>query len=102
MRKRLMDIISRADFEPVKGVRVTIGSRFTELFIGGIADRLIKDGVVIPVRCEDCINYKEVLGIDSGKPCGYGRCKNPCAMVGIVYNDDFCSYGVRKENGGNG
>ena len=47
------------------------------------------------VRCKDCVNYKEILGKDSGKPCGYGSCNNPCAMIGIVYDEDFCSYGER-------
>lgn len=60
-----------------------------------IMDALTVDAVEV-VRCKDCVNYQETLGKDSGKPCGYGSCKNPCAMTGIVYDEDFCSYGERR------
>lgn len=51
------------------------------------------------VRCKDCVNYREALGKDSGKPCGYGSCRNACAMIGIVHDEDFCSYGERRTDG---
>lgn len=52
------------------------------------------------VRCKDCLYYEETVGKDSGKPCGYGRCAVPCHWItGIVYDEDFCSYGERKEDG---
>ena len=51
------------------------------------------------VRCKDCLSYQETIGKDSGKPCGYGSCYNPCAIItGIVYDEDFCSYGERKND----
>lgn len=51
------------------------------------------------VRCKDCIYYEETFGKDSGKPCGYGRCGCTCQIItGIVYDEDFCSYGERKDN----
>jgi hypothetical protein len=59
-------------------------------------DDCVEEDVVKVVRCKDCVNYKETLGKDSGKPCGYGSCNNPCAMTGIVYDEDFCSYGERR------
>ncbi len=50
------------------------------------------------VRCKNCLHYEETIGNDSGKPCGYGRCANRCVNITwIVYDDDFCSYGERKE-----
>ena len=50
------------------------------------------------VRCKDCAYYQETIGKDSGKPCGYGSCINTCAIItGIVYDEDFCSYGERKD-----
>ena len=51
------------------------------------------------VRCKDCIYYIETVGKDSGKPCGYGSCGCVCQIItGIIYDDDFCSYGERKAN----
>ena len=49
------------------------------------------------IKCKDCANYQQTLGKDSGKLCGYGSCRNPCAMTGIVYDEDYCSYGERRE-----
>ena len=49
------------------------------------------------VRCKNCLYYQETTGKDSGKPCGYGSCFCASAVItGIVYDDDFCSYGERK------
>ena len=52
------------------------------------------------VRCKNCLYYEETNGKDSGKPCGYGSCYCTSAIItGIVYDEDFCSYGERKDNG---
>ena len=49
------------------------------------------------VRCKDCIYYIETVGQDSGKPCGYGICGCTCQIItGIIYDEDFCSYGERN------
>ena len=67
--------------------------------IGRCPDRCIQykhEDAVIVIRCKECVNYQETVGKDSGKPCGYGSCINPCAMIGIVYDEDFCSYGERR------
>ena len=53
------------------------------------------------VRCKDCVNYQETMGKDSGKPCGYGSCRKPTAMIGIVFDEDFCSHGERRTNASN-
>lgn len=45
------------------------------------------------VRCKNCLYYQETIGKDSGKPCGYGSCRVPVHITGIVYDEDFCSYG---------
>ena len=50
------------------------------------------------VRCKDCRWLGELMGKDSGKPCGYGYCKNPIGIMGIAYNESYCSYGERKDN----
>jgi len=52
------------------------------------------------IRCKECVSYQETVGKDSGKPCGYGSCMNTCAIItGIVYGEDFCSYGERRTDG---
>ena len=53
------------------------------------------------VRCKDCNNYADAIGKDSGKPCGYGQCKWPTGIRGIVCADDYCSFGERKDGSGN-
>ena len=54
-----------------------------------IVDNLIANGVRIPVRCKDC---KYWCKFD-----GFGNC---CSINGLdaAREEDFCSYGVRKEN----
>lgn len=51
------------------------------------ADELVKQGVVMPIRCKDC---KHLMFSDM-----YGECSQ--AHMGIVRPDDFCSYGERKD-----
>ena len=53
------------------------------------------------VRCGECEHFAEYKGKDSGKPCGYGQCKRPTGFIGIVFSDDFCSYGERRDIDGN-
>ena len=52
------------------------------------------------VRCKDCKWFDEVVGKDSGKPCGYGACRRPLSMRSLIGTDDFCSYGERKDGDG--
>lgn len=60
-------------------------------------DRAPTVDAVEVVRCKDCIYYEETFGKDSGKPCGYGSCGCTCQIItGIIYDEDFCSYGERK------
>lgn len=48
------------------------------------------------VRCGECDCYTDVKGKNSGTSCGYGRCERLLGMSGVVYADDFCSYGKRR------
>lgn len=50
------------------------------------------------VRCKDCKHFAEAKGKDSGKPCGYGQCKWPTGMIGIVCADEYCSFGERRSD----
>jgi hypothetical protein len=54
------------------------------------ADYLIENDVVPVVRCKDC-KYRCPESISASKH---------CTLTGIpVDDDDFCSYGERKDNG---
>ena len=53
-----------------------------------IADRLISNGVTIPVRCKDCKHHEHC---DALLYCGHSR-----GLAGSVSPDDFCSYGERR------
>ena len=50
------------------------------------------------VRCEKCACFDEMIDRDSGKPAGYGRCRRPFGLTGIISADDFCSYGERRSD----
>lgn len=63
-----------------------------------IANARSVDAVEV-VRCKKCLFYNETIGKDSGKPCGYGSCCVPGHITGIVYDEDFCSYGERISHG---
>ena len=53
---------------------------------------LTEDSSVLVTRCKDCIHYR--LGPN-------GRSDNRCGRTGFVQrNDDFCSYGKSKTDGG--
>lgn len=64
-----------------------------------IADAPTVDAVEV-VRCKDCKHWSELNGKDSGKPVGYGDCRNHCGINGIAYGDSFCSYGERRTDNG--
>lgn len=54
-----------------------------------VADKLIANGVIIPVRCKDCKYNLESVSISN--------CR--CELDGDVWEDnDFCSYGKRRDN----
>lgn len=47
-----------------------------------------------PVRCEDCVNYVNLSGVDNDR-----RCSIFCGCYDRPYPtepDDFCSYGERR------
>lgn len=60
-----------------------------------IADDLIKEGVVIPVRCKDC-KYYGITGDQSCEVHSSTMLEDDYHIV-TMEPDDFCSYGERKE-----
>lgn len=61
-----------------------------------ILDKHINGQLVEVVTCKNCKWMVEFIGKDSGKPCGYGRCDNPVGLMGIAFNESYCSYGEKK------
>lgn len=61
-----------------------------------MAERFPTVDAVEVVRCKGCEHWNELKGKDSGKPVGYGYCRNLCGINGIAYEDSFCSYGERR------
>lgn len=52
------------------------------------------------VRCRECKYWRKHTCIYTGQDEGY--CVNPDGLDKLVHPDDFCSYGERKDGGGNG
>jgi hypothetical protein len=64
--------------------------RMMRMSIEECTDHLIACGVTIPVQCKDCKNRDDITG----------ECKHPKAVgwdVLIPEDDDFCSYGEKRE-----
>ena len=59
-----------------------------------LADGLIARGVTIPVRCKECEFSKYFE--ESGKR----KCRTQNGMCRTVTDDEYCSYGERKEDNG--
>jgi hypothetical protein len=78
------------------GMRKTLASLIREItpyWAEALADYLIKNGTVIPVRCKDCKHWlKDVAGCTEQ----VGRCEWANYMVGAV---GYCVYGERRNDG---
>ena len=80
MREKLIELLENAP-----------GQANNEVYsLAEIVDHLIANGVTIPVLCKDCKNREHVW----------------CPMESVeqypwlaTKDDDFCSYGERKNNG---
>ena len=58
----------------------------------GILNRFPAADVVEVVRCKDCIHFDSYEGEEHK-----GDCLELVGLESCVYEDDFCSYGKRKE-----
>lgn len=92
MREKLIELLSEniSEFCKLSVIRGTTKITGITLDADRFADHLIANGVTIPVRCKDCVNY-----------CGFEHCKNGICDVDsvskrAVYPNDFCSYGERR------
>lgn len=62
--------------------------------VDDIEDALAVDAVPV-VRCKDCKHWGCYGGEDSHK----GDCSELVGLESCMYEDDFCSYGERRDNG---
>ena len=88
MRENLIELLKSADDLPV-----------VETY-ESFADYLIDNDVVPVVRCKDC-KYQSKIWIEDKRRKEKGYYIYGCnyqEMCEVGYDDDFCSYGERKEN----
>ena len=78
MREKLIELLESAE-------SAVYWNSSDKGFIEKIADHLIANDVVPVVRCKDCTQY------NGHRYCRYTEL--------IVLDNDFCSYGERKDNG---
>lgn len=62
-----------------------------------MADRLIKNGVVIPVRCKDCIHGAGNWKRDELDATNYEDIVCDYFMTDGVTGEDYCKYGTTEE-----
>lgn len=62
-----------------------------------MADRLIKNGVVIPVRCKDCIHGAGNWKHDELDATNYEDIVCDYFMTDGVEGEDYCKYGTTEE-----
>lgn len=89
MREKLIELV-RVPIKIMRDKTMSPTIQFTMPYAEEVADNLIANGVIIPVRCEDCKHRTDKLD------CGNYLCNRK--MIGMVRPSDFCSFGERKEN----
>jgi hypothetical protein len=86
MREKLLELISQVQD---CGADVTDVVEMIWVENQALADHLAANGVVIPVRCEECINWtrSSVIHGEYGRCCWYGCSKS---------KDGYCDRGERR------
>ena len=57
------------------------------------AEELVRQGVVMPIRCKDCKWYQNLEIVDKVQT----RCFNLAGLSRVCNPNDFCNYGERKD-----
>lgn len=96
-----MRLIDAEELERLFNAQIEQGATDAfDAFDDALQDALTIDAVPV-VRCKDCRYYKESRVLAPTKFCF--RLNHPTEPSKIGYNfadDDFCSYGVRRSEGG--
>ena len=67
-------------------------------FAERIADLLLANGVAIPARCKDCKHWLDYwVAPDGFRSHGYCHLEDSDDVVVGRWDDDYCSYGERKD-----
>ena len=95
MREKLIKTLRGViDFHDEQKEKWILGGKVGERpsIIESFVDILIANGVTIPVRCKDC-KWAE-YGKDYETYCNHWK----SGLYANIKDDDFCSYGERKDN----
>ena len=63
------------------------------------AEELIRQGIVMPIRCKDCEYYEPINSIGTQGTCNCGEMDMNYGGEFYPFANDFCSYGTPKERG---
>ena len=87
--EKLIEILKRFETPVMFGdIEIMQWALPTNEILTALVDHLIDEGVTIPVLCEDCDHLRHTE--DGGTYCAI--------TWSDVDNDDFCSYGRRKDD----
>ena len=91
MKDKIANIIK--DYAKKNGISASF------VIIEDYAEELVKNGAQIVVKCKDCKHWEDCI-YDPIIERRYGECHRPLGDYGGnagTAEDDFCSYGERKE-----
>ena len=92
MREKLIELMKKTPLMEIGGRIADAEKCLVSYVFESFADHLIANGVTIPVRCKDCKYYWMPQGFCTHDRHDYQTMSVP------QKEDDFCSYGERKEN----
>ena len=86
MREKLIELLREVQYQG----NAVHGYQDKYIQNSELADHLIANGVTIPVRCKECKSLCR----------NYAHMRKHCGLTGqLVDDDDFCSYGERRNDG---
>ena len=89
---KIIELMKEVKFKPFPngcGLDVSVKHQLPDHAFEAIATHLLANGVTIPVQCKECAFRDETMRCQCGNSC-----------KGLIREDnDFCSYGIGKEQG---
>ena len=100
VNEKLTEIVKKAAY-------ITLPSNTADFHLNMLVTELISHGVTIVVRCKDCKYQEKFWKADKRMKTGgyylYGCSRNDDPFVEHTvdgYDEDFCSYGERRDSDG--